>query len=185
MNNISLTYEAFDLAYTGWLELKDSLQLKENIISIVDYSQPSNKKRFYLVNLVTRKVIYHNYVAHGKNTGELTARKFSNKPNSQQSSLGFFKTGETYYGKHGLSLKLDGLEEGFNHLARKRNIVIHAANYAEESFIKKYGRLGRSFGCPALPSAIFKEVIEQISDGVLLFIYYPEPEYIDNSSVLN
>jgi len=185
LNYTSLSYEAFDMAYRGWFELKDSLQLKENIISVVDYSQPSTQKRFYLVDLVARKVIYHNYVAHGKNTGELMAKKFSNKPKSLQSSLGFFRTAETYYGKHGLSLKLDGLEGGINHLARERHIVIHAAYYAEESFIKKYGRLGRSFGCPALPSAMYKEVIEQIRDGVLLFIYYPEPGYIENSSVLN
>jgi hypothetical protein len=185
LNHASLSYEAFDLAYRGWIALKDSLQLNENIISVVDYSQPSTEKRFYLVDLVAQKVIYHNYVAHGKNTGDLIARKFSNKPKSLQSSLGFFRTGETYYGKHGLSLKLDGLEEDFNHLARERNIVIHAAHYAEESFINKYGRLGRSFGCPVLPSTLYKEVIEQIKEGVLLFIYYPEPEYIKNSTVLN
>ncbi len=185
LNHKSLSLEAFQLAYNGWFKLKDSLQLNKNFISIIDYSQPSTEKRFYLVDLDSCCVVYHNFVAHGRNTGELLARKSSNKPNSHKSSLGFFRTAETYYGKHGLSLRLEGLETGFNHFARKRNIVIHTAEYAEKSFINKYGRLGRSFGCPVLPSGKYTEVIEQIKGGTLLFIYYPESVYIKNSSVLN
>ena len=185
LDNKSLSFEAFHLAFSGWFKLKDSLQLNENFITIIDYSQPSNEKRFYLVDIDRRIVVYNDYVAHGKNTGELLARKFSNKPNSHKSSLGFFRTAETYFGKHGLSLRLEGLETGFNHFARKRNIVIHTAGYVEESFINKYGRLGRSYGCPVLPSGKYSEVIEQIKDGTLLFIYYPESVYIKNSSVLN
>jgi hypothetical protein len=130
-------------------------------------------------------VIYQDYIAHGKNTGNLMAEKFSNTPHSNQSSLGFYKTAETYHGKHGLSLKLDGLEIGINDMARQRAIVIHAAKYAEESFIKKYGRLGRSFGCPALPAQNYDEIIELIKGGTLLFIYFPESRYLENSSVLN
>ena len=136
LNNKSLSFEAFHLAFSGWLKLKDSLQLKESLICIIDYSKPSTAKRFYLVDLDSICVVYQNYVAHGRNTGDLLARNFSNKPNSLKSSLGFFKTDETYYGKHGLSLRLEGLESGINHFARKRNIVIHTAEYAEESFIK-------------------------------------------------
>jgi len=181
----SLSFKAFDLAFKGWEKLKTKANLKENIIVVVDFSQPSSSKRFYLINMNSEKIIYNNYVAHGKNSGVLNAEIFSNKPSSYQSSLGFFRTGETYFGKHGLSLKLDGLEEGINHLARQRNIVIHSANYAEESFVKKYGRLGRSFGCPALPKGNYKELIHQIKNGTLLFIYHPKTEYLNNSSVLN
>lgn len=180
-----MSLKAFDLAYKGWVSLKDSLNPGKHIITVVDFSQPSTKKRFYLIDMDVKEVIYQNYVAHGKNTGSLLAEKFSNIPESLQSSLGFFKTAETYNGKHGLSLKLDGLEKGINNLARKRAIVIHAADYAEESFIKKYGRLGRSFGCPALPSENYDEVIELIKGGTLLFIYSPASEYLKISPVLN
>lgn len=185
LNNTSLSFEAFDLAFKGFLELKDSLQLKANVFSVVDYSQPSTKKRFYLINVDTKKVLYQDYVAHGRNSGVLDANKFSNKISSYQSSLGFFKTGETYNGKNGLSLRLDGLEPGINNKARERAIVIHAADYAEEIFIKKYGRLGRSFGCPALPSGDFNEIIELIKDGSLLFIYSPENQYLQSSKIIN
>ncbi len=185
LDNQSMSFEAFDLAFKGWNELKDSIDLIDNVISVLDFSQPSNNKRFYLIDLDSRQVIYQDYVAHGRNTGNLMAEKFSNTPHSNQSSLGFYKTAETYHGKHGLSLKLDGLEKGINDKARQRAIVIHSAKYAEASFIKKYGRLGRSFGCPALPAQNYDEIIELIKGGTLLFIYFPEAGYLDNSSVLN
>jgi hypothetical protein len=185
IGNPSMSFEAFDMAYHGWMKLKDSLALNTNIITLVDFSQPSTEKRFYLIDIHNREVIYQNYVAHGKNSGTLKACKFSNIIQSYQSSLGFYKTGETYHGKHGLSLKLDGLEKGINDMARKRHIVIHQANYAEEAFIKKHGRLGRSFGCPAIPAANYSFVINKIKDGSLLFIYYPTKTYFENSSVLN
>ena len=185
IGNNSLTFEAFDFALNGYWELKDSLKLRENIISVVDFSQPSTKKRFYLIDIDRKKVLYQDYVAHGKNTGVLEAKKFSNRIHSNQSSLGFFKTGETYYGKNGFSLKLDGLEEGINHHARRRGIVIHAAYYAEESFVKKYGRLGRSFGCPALPAENYNEIVELIRDGTLLFIYSSQQNYHQSSTILN
>jgi len=185
MANTSLSFEAFDMAYRGWLKLKDSLYLEKKIITLVDFSQPSTQKRFYLIDIDAQKIVYQNYVAHGKNSGLLEAKQFSNIINSNQSSLGFFKTGATYYGKHGLSLILNGLEKGINDLAKKRHIVIHKAAYAEESFIKKHGRLGRSFGCPALPSANYQFVIDQIKDGTLLFIYHPKATYHKSSSILN
>jgi len=185
LKNNSLSYEAFNLALKGYMELKDSLNLRDNVFTVVDFSKPSTEKRFHLIDIESKEVLYEDYVAHGKNTGLLEAKSFSNKVNSFQSSLGFFKTAETYYGKNGLSLKLDGLEKGINHLARKRAIVIHAADYAEEEFIIKYGRLGRSFGCPALPTENFNEIIDVIKDGTLLFIYYPEETYLENSKILN
>ena len=185
IGNESLSFDAFKFAYRGWMRLKDSIPLDENIISVVDFSQPSTNKRFYLIDMGTRKVIHQDYVAHGKNTGALMAKKFSNIPHSNQSSLGFFKAAETYHGKHGLSLRLDGLEKGINDKARQRAIVIHSAWYAEESFIHKYGRLGRSFGCPALPAGNYKDIIQLIKDGTLLFIYSPESDYLKDSSILN
>jgi len=185
IGNYSLSFDAFDLALKGYEELKDSLHLRENIITVVDFSQPSTKKRFYLININTKEVLFQDYVAHGKNTGVLEAKKFSNTKNSNQSSLGFFKTAETYHGKNGLSLRLDGLEKGINHLARKRAIVIHAADYAEETFIKKYGRLGRSYGCPSLPPENYNKIIELIKDGTLLFIYSPQEKYLQSSKILN
>jgi hypothetical protein len=185
IGNNSLSFEALDLALKGYSELKDSLHLKDNIITVVDFSQPSTKKRFYLINIDSKKVLFQDYVAHGKNTGVLEAKKFSNTKNSNQSSLGFFKTAETYNGKNGLSLRLDGLEKGINDLARKRTIVIHAADYTEETFIKKYGRLGRSYGCPSLPPENYNEIIELIKDGTLLFIYSPQETYLHCSKILN
>ncbi len=185
LNNNALPYEAFEQAYNGWLKLKDSVRFEKNIITLVDFSKPSTEKRFFLIDIDSKEVVYQNYVAHGKNSGMLKAEKFSNIANSNQSSLGFYRTGETYYGKHGLSLKLDGLEKGINDMARKRHIVIHKAHYAEETFIKKYGRLGRSFGCPALPAANYQFVIDTIKDGTLLFIYHPKTTYIKTSSILN
>ena len=185
IGNESMSFEAFELAFMGWSHLKDSLGLDENIISLVDFSQPSTNKRFYLIDMDQREVRYQDYIAHGKNTGTLMAKKFSNIPHSNQTSLGFYKTAETYYGKHGLSLRLDGLEKGINDKARQRAIVIHSAWYTQESFINKYGRLGRSFGCPALPVGDFTEIIELIKDGTLLFIYSPEVGYLENSSILN
>ena len=185
IGNETMSFEAFELAFRGWTHLKDSISLVENIISVVDFSQPSTHKRFYLINMEGREVMYQDYIAHGKNTGTLMAKKFSNIPHSNQSSLGFYKTAETYYGKHGLSLRLDGLEKGINDKARQRAIVIHSAWYTEESFIKKYGRLGRSFGCPALPVGNYTEIIELIKDGTLLFIYSTEAGYLENSSILN
>ena len=185
IGNETMSFEAFKLAYTGWAELKDSISLVGNIISLVDFSQPSSNKRFYLIDLDRKEVRFQDYVAHGMNTGTLMAREFSNNPNTHKSSLGFYITAETYYGKHGLSLRLDGLEKGINDLARQRAIVIHSAWYTEESFIKKYGRLGRSFGCPTLPVGDFTEIIELIKGGTLLFIYSPESGYLETSTILN
>ena len=150
---------------------------------VVDFTQPSFEKRFYVFDLEKRALLYHNYVAHGKNSGVVYARKFSNERHSNSSSLGFYRTAETYFGKHGLSLRLDGLEEGVNDKARERAVVIHSAKYANSDFIKKYGRLGRSFGCPSLPERDYAQVIDLIKEGSLLFIYYPDPHYLGKSKI--
>ena len=180
-----LSFEAFSNAYLGYKRLlsKNAIK-KKNIVSIVDFNKSSKDERFFVIDLDKKKVIHKSLVAHGKNSGWDIPTSFSNRINSLQSSLGFFLTGETYIGKHGLSLKLDGLERGINDNARKRYIVIHAAEYVSESFIAKIGRLGRSFGCPSLPIKDFTEVIDIIKDKSLIFIYSDQAEYFQKSQYL-
>lgn len=182
--NEELCFEAFDLAYKGYLKLKVKHSLKNSLISVVDFNLPSTEKRYYLIDIDQRKILYTEYVTHGRNTGLLTADNFSNTMSSKKSSLGFFKVAETYFGKHGLSLRLDGLERNINHLARDRAIVIHAADYACESFIDQHGRLGRSFGCPALPNENYKAIVDKIKDGTLLFIYSSKGDYLQKSNII-
>jgi hypothetical protein len=129
------------------------------------------------------KLLYRTYVAHGRETGLTYAREFSNIPNSYQSSLGFYRTAETYHGKHGYSLRLDGLESQINDLARQRAIVMHAADYARKSFVQEYGRLGRSLGCPALPPELSQDIISRIKDGSCVFVYADDSEYLTSSHV--
>jgi len=177
-----LPFELFNNAMLGYRHT-DSIR-KKNIITIIDFSKPSTDKRFFVIDLENRQLLYNCFVAHGKNSGENFADSFSNQPQSLKSSLGLFLTAETYSGIHGYSLRLDGLEEGINDNARVRDIVIHGAEYVSREFINKYGRLGRSWGCPALPVEISKEVIEKISDGSCLFIYGKDENYHKNSAFL-
>lgn len=163
-----LDREVFLMAYQGYTQIDSARKGK---LAIIDYSRPSVKKRFFLVNLQQPALQLHTHVAHGKNTGANKAKRFSNKPGSKQSSLGFFLTGETYQGKHGYSLKLKGLEPGVNDNARKRYIVIHGAWYVSQNMIEQYGRLGRSWGCPAFAKDKAQKVIDMIKNGVCLFIY--------------
>lgn len=166
------------------MESLDEMEYKnEEIVSIIDFSKPSTEKRLFIVDLKLQKLLYYTYVAHGKNTGQNKAVKFSNAPGSNSSSLGLYATAEPYYGKHGYSLRLDGLEKGFNDNARKRAVVIHSASYVSEDFIKKYGRLGRSFGCPAVPVEDSKEIIDLIKGGSCLYIYADDDNYLENSII--
>ncbi len=167
LNVPTLDKEAFQRALNGLSEIQID---KKNIITIIDYTKSANDKRLFVIDLQGKKVLFDTYVAHGKNSGDEFAKYFSNNLNSKQSSVGFFKTSNTYFGNNGYSVRLDGLEEGINHRARERNIVIHGADYATESFILKYGRLGRSWGCPAVPKGISKEIIDVIKDGSLVYI---------------
>jgi hypothetical protein len=172
------SFDIFKRAMVGFYLLKQQNALSgKEIISIVDFSKSANDKRLWIIDLKNRKLLYHSLVAHGRNTGEVYAEKFSNIPHSHQSSLGFYVTTNTYIGKHGLSLRLTGLEQGINDKAESRAIVIHGADYVSESFIKKAGRLGRSQGCPAIPYAIHESVIKDIEGGTCLFIFYPDASY--------
>lgn len=184
---MGLSINIFNMAIKGLKKLDDSGKLiNTSIITIADYSQSSNKKRLYVIDLKNKKLLFNTYVAHGRNTGDEFATSFSNKEGSYKSSLGFYVTEKSITGAHtGFSLLLRGVEKGFNDNALKREIIIHAADYATENFIKKYGRLGRSFGCPALPPEFNKAIIETIKGGTCLFIYNPNNNYLFSSSLLN
>jgi hypothetical protein len=165
-----------ELALNGYAQLQD--KLKKPLLTVIDYSLPSTQKRLWIIDLAQQKILLHTVVAHGRNSGALLAEKFSNRPESYQSSLGFFQTGEAYQGKHGYSLRLDGLETGINDQARARAIVIHGADYAKEMVAATAGRLGRSLGCPAVPPDLSTPLIKLIKEGSLLFIYGKDPNYL-------
>lgn len=182
-----LKFDIFQKALTGWNKLNAANQLANpGILSIIDYSQSSNNKRLYIIDLMHQKVLYNTYVAHGKNTGAEFATSFSNDPNSLKTSLGFYITSVPIMSsKHGEALLINGVEKGFNDKAASREIIIHAANYVCEEFIKRYGMLGRSFGCPAIPPALTASIIATIKAGSCLFLYYPNPAYIKGSTLLH
>jgi len=172
----------FGEALKGFYSLKEKGTVKSNILTLVDFSLSSNVKRLWIIDMSSNIVLLQTLVAHGRNTGEEFATNFSNTPESFKSSLGFYVTGEVYNGKHGISLKLDGLEKGLNDNARNRAVVLHGADYVSESFIKNHKRLGRSQGCPAVPVKFASEIITIIKGQSCLYIYHPS---IDNSKQNN
>lgn len=173
-NNLALPkMESFLEALKGFYLLKEKGLIQKNILTLVDFSMSSNLKRLWVIDLTTNTVLFNSLVAHGRNTGEEFATSFSNKSSSFKSSLGFYATGEIYQGKHGKSLKLDGLEKGVNDHARERGVVMHAADYVSNGFIKNNKRLGRSEGCPAIPVELTEEIINTIKDKSCLYIYHP------------
>lgn len=169
--------ESFKKALEGFYKLKAQGVVSKNIITLIDFSMSANVKRLWVIDLDTDVILYHSLVAHGRNTGGEFANSFSNAPESYKSSLGFYVTGEVYNGKHGKSLKLDGLEKGINDNARGRAVVVHGADYVSDAFIHNNKRLGRSLGCPAIPVEITEELIRTIKDKSCLFIYYPSESY--------
>jgi hypothetical protein len=154
-------------------------------LTVIDFSRPSTEKRLWVYDLRSRALLFHEHVAHGRGSGANMATTFSNVPESNQSSLGLFRTAEAYHGKHGLSLRLDGLERGINDRARERAIVIHGAEYVNAATAKAQGRLGRSLGCPAVRPAIATSLINAVKDGGLLFAYYPQQSWLEGSTYLN
>jgi len=177
--------ESFVKAIEGFYKLKEKGKIQKEILTLIDFSKSANAQRMWVIDLATNTILYQTFVSHGRNTGNEFATKFSNVPESYQSSLGFYATAETYFGKHGFSLRLDGLEKGINDKARERAIVIHGADYVSESFIDKNGRLGRSLGCPALPLEMSEEIIKTIQDKSCLFIYYPSKNYEAQSQLIS
>ncbi len=177
--------EVLDDALTGYRCAKREGFGKQRTLTIIDFELPSTEKRLWVIGLRHGELLFHDYVAHGKNTGEDLATDFSNIVDSRQSSLGLFATAETYIGKNGLSLRLDGLELGVNDAARERYIVLHGAEYVSEEHIEEFGRLGRSWGCPAVPLEITEELIDRIDEGTLLFTWYPDSAWLEGSRFLN
>jgi len=175
--------ESFTNAIAGYNKLQEQGRIKKQLLTIVDFSKSSNSKRLWIIDMKTMTVLYNTLVAHGRNSGDEFATKFSNENSSNKSSLGFFATGEIYNGKHGESLRLDGLEPGVNSNARSRAVVIHAADYVSTGFIKQHSRLGRSLGCPALPNELNKEIINLIQGKSCLFIYHPSRSYTQASKL--
>jgi hypothetical protein len=159
--------------------------IKRKVLSVIDYSLPSTEPRLWVFDLDKQELLFRELVAHGVNTGENLATRFSNIEGSRQSSLGLFLTDRTYFGRNGYSLKLQGLEEGINHKALERTIVLHGAWYVSEAFKREHGRLGRSWGCPAVKKSVAKPLIDTIKDGSLLFVYYPDEEWLASSDFLN
>lgn len=186
LEKYSLKKEVFEKALKGYVYLKYTNELSnDKYLSILDFSLPSSQKRLWVIDLKSKKVIYHELAAHGKYSGDKYAQSFSNKPNSKKSSLGFYVTGETYNGKHRYSLKLRGLEPGFNSNAFARGIVVHGANYVSEDIASAQKSVGRSFGCPAVSNEVNKELVDLIKDGSCYFMYHPQSYYNGKSKILN
>ena len=160
--------KAFREAYDGYCRIKDR---KKEVLTLIDFTKPSNEERLLVLDMVEGKLLFHSFVAHGRNSGDLYATRFSNRPESHQSSLGLYLTEGTYTGKNGYSLRLNGLEKGINDNALARAIVIHGAAYADPSVCRGGRRLGRSWGCPALPPALNRPIIDTIKGGSVLYIY--------------
>lgn len=180
-NNLTLPkLESFTKALKGFYDLQSKGKVQKNILTLIDFSLSSNTKRLWIIDLSTNTVLYNSLVAHGRNTGNEFANSFSNAAESFKSSLGFYATGEVYQGKHGMSLRLDGLERGVNDNARARAVVMHGADYVNQSFIKNHSRLGRSLGCPAIPMNMTKEIINVIKDKSCLYIYHPSLDKKEN-----
>lgn len=181
-----LNFQAFRYAYIGYQSFRKQNRLNDKeIFSIIDFSKDCNTKRFYTIDLENKQIIYNTYVAHGKKSGNTKTQWFSDVKESNKSSLGFYVTGNTYVGSNGYSLRLHGDEKGYNSNIARRGIVIHTADYANESYILKNGRLGRSLGCPVLPEDIYRDVIETIKNKTLIFAYYNDTKYLRSSKYLN
>lgn len=186
LEQLGLSKAAFDYAWKGYEYLLNVKKISRgNYLTICDFSQSSLKKRLYIIDIENNKLVTQTYVAHGRNSGGEYATRFSNQPESLQSSLGFYVTDNTYIGKHGLSLKINGVEPGINDKAMMRTIVIHGADYVSAGRAAAGGYMGRSWGCPAVPKEEANSIISTIKNGTCLFIYHPEKEYLLGSKILN
>lgn len=185
LDSLGLSKEAFQYALMGYNELDKQGKLrKDGILSIVDFSLPSTKKRLFVIDMASGSLLFNTLVSHGRNSGKEMATSFSNAAESFKSSLGFYITGGTYKGKHGVSLRLEGEEAGINDNAMERGIVMHAADYVNDLLARKQGYIGRSLGCPAVPPQLHKKIINTIQNGSCLFMYSPDAKYISRSKFL-
>jgi hypothetical protein len=184
--SLGLPRIAFSMALKGFTKMRNKgLISADSIITIIDFSKSSKRKRLYVIDLKNQEMLFNTVVAHGRNSGGEYARSFSNKTSSKKSSLGFYITDGTYFGSNGYSLKLKGSEKGINDKALARAIVMHGADYADEEAIGQKGSLGRSYGCPAVPQKYNQQIIDTIKEGNCLFVYYPDKNYLKKSKLLN
>lgn len=180
----SLNRNVLKLALTAYNNADHKGAVKKPVLTVIDYSLPSNKQRMWVFDVKSERLLYNTYVAHGQNSGLTVPNHFSNQMSSKQSSLGTYVTRGTYFGSKGLSLNLQGLEKGFNDHAYQRRVVIHGAWYVEPSFIRSMGRAGRSWGCPSVAQTIAKPLINTIKGGSVVFAYYPDRNYLKHSNYL-
>ncbi len=182
-----LSYDVFEKAYRGYLNLRNDgkLNLDRQVISVCDFSLSSVEKRLWVIDLASKKVLFNTYVAHGQGSGDDGSLSFSNRSSTHKSSIGFYVTGETYEGEHGTSLHLSGMDDGYNDAAYDRGIVVHGAAYVCDDYINRNDRLGRSWGCPAVPAALSLPIINAIKDQTCLFIYYPDARYLKTTHWLS
>jgi hypothetical protein len=181
----SIETEVLDLALTAaTCAVRTGKASNPKTLTVIDYSRPSTQERLWVIDLTTRELLYEELVAHGQGSGGLTASMFSNQPDTHRTSLGLFVTDNTYVGRNGYSLRLDGLDEGINDRARERAIVMHGAPYVSDEFVRTNGRLGRSWGCPAIRNDIAREMIDRVKGGGLVFAYYPDAKWLKSSKFL-
>ncbi|HEX3769159.1 MAG TPA: murein L,D-transpeptidase catalytic domain family protein [Puia sp.] len=186
LGNSGLNQKAFEYAWRGYHNLmKQGMLKKSSVLTVCDFTQSSSSKRLYVIDVSHKKLLFNTYVSHGMNSGIEYATTFSNKANSFKSCLGFFVTSKTYVGRNGLSLKVQGLEKGYNDLAAKRHIVLHGSDYITPEYLKDNGEMGRSLGCAAIPNVMSPKVIKTIKNGSCLFIYYPTTKYLTHSNIIN
>lgn len=186
LDNTGLDEQAFEYAWRGYHNLlAQGLIRKKNVLTICDFSQPSSNRRLYVIDVRHKKLLYQTFVAHGQNSGEEYATSFSNEPESFKSSLGFYLTSKTYRGKNGLSLRIRGVDTGYNDMAAKRNIVLHGSSYVNPQYMSDFGTIGTSLGCPAMPTGISPRVIRTVKNGSCFFIYHPTTQYLEGSVVIN
>jgi L,D-transpeptidase-like protein len=176
--------EVLDLALRAWRCGRAAGEFTSPVLTVIDYSLPSSARRLWVIDVARHRVLFHELVAHGAGSGDDEVMTFSNEPGSRASSLGLFRTTDTYRGRHGQSLRLDGLEPGVNDRAMERAIVMHAAAYVSPAFVRARGRLGRSWGCPALDPRVHRQLIDRIKGGTAVFAYYPDARWLRRSRFL-
>jgi hypothetical protein len=156
----------------------EGIGLDARRLALIDYSRPSTEPRLWVFDLANNRLLYQEVVAHGRGSGENLAKAFSNASGSHASSLGLFLTRDTYLGRNGYSLRMEGLEPGVNDAAMRRAIVMHGANYVDPASAASLGRLGRSWGCPAVREAVARGMIDVLKDGQFVFAYYPDAGWL-------
>jgi hypothetical protein len=181
----SIESSVFSLALASAESAVNRGEADVSTLTVIDFSRPSTERRLWVYDLRSKELLFEEHVSHGRNSGHNLPTLFSNEPESHKSSLGLFRAAEGYYGQHGYSLRLDGLEPGFNDRARERAIVIHGAAYVNAETANAQGRLGRSLGCPAVRPAVAGRLIDAVKEGGLVFAYYPDPAWLDASTYLN